>query len=362
MKHKNVLKRAWNLLWSYKALWIFGIILAVTTFSFSPQSSYRLSSRDDSIKIERHTFPSDDEFGEWFEERVDNVDQEFQRFWRGENLNQREQSILNMVILMLCVFLALIPIVRALYYIGETALIKMVDEVEESGKRYRIKEGFALGWSKEAWKLFLVDIAIFLPMFVLTIAALALSAWPLLAGFVGTEVRNMIALVSSIGLFFLVILIGVILGTLIRLMKHFMRRKVVLEQTGVFDAIRQGSSFVFQHIKDVGLMWLINVGINIAWPILLIPIVVLVFGFGAVGGGLTALLTYVVSSGSITAVSIFGGTIFFLIMLIPLFFVGGLKATYLSTVWTLTYRELTAIDTLEGKLLENGEPEDIGEN
>ena len=35
MDHMKVLKRAWQILWSYKALWIFGIILALTTSSGS---------------------------------------------------------------------------------------------------------------------------------------------------------------------------------------------------------------------------------------------------------------------------------------------------------------------------------------
>ena len=163
MKHKNVLKRAWTLLWEYKALWIFGIILAMTSASYSAQSSYRLNGRDDRNDRQTYTFNSEDDFGEWFEGRFDNVEQDFQRFWRGEGLSENEQTILNVVIVALCVIVALIPIAKALYYISETALIKMVDEVEESDKKYRVKEGFALGWSKEAWKLFLVDLVIFVP-------------------------------------------------------------------------------------------------------------------------------------------------------------------------------------------------------
>ena len=31
MDHIKVLKRAWEIIWRYRALWIFGIILALTT-------------------------------------------------------------------------------------------------------------------------------------------------------------------------------------------------------------------------------------------------------------------------------------------------------------------------------------------
>ena len=40
MDHMQTLKRAWNILWSYRALWVIGIILALTSPSgFSPGSS-----------------------------------------------------------------------------------------------------------------------------------------------------------------------------------------------------------------------------------------------------------------------------------------------------------------------------------
>ena len=33
MNHKNVLTRAWHVLWRYKALWLFGVLLALTSVS-----------------------------------------------------------------------------------------------------------------------------------------------------------------------------------------------------------------------------------------------------------------------------------------------------------------------------------------
>ena len=360
MKHKNVLKRAWALLWGYKALWIFGIILAITSASYSSQSNFRFGGTDRNSERETFDFNSGDDFGAWIEGQMEDAGDEFQRLRAGENLTDQERTIFNVVLAVFCVIIILIPFAKAFYYISETALIKMVDEVEESDKKYRIREGFSLGWSKEAWRLFLVDLVIFLPLFVVTLASLALAAWPLVVGFFGNDPGSprVIGLITAIGLFFVFVLLAVIVGTVLGLLKHFIRRKVVLEKMGVFESIRQGARFVWENIKDVGLMWLINVGINIAWPIVLIPLVALLFGLGAVGGGLTALLTSLVSSGSIPAISIFGGVVFLVIMSIPLFFVGGLKATYLSTAWTLTYRELATLETLEAPQIAEEASED----
>ena len=33
MNHKNVLTKAWQVLWRYKALWLFGVLLAMTSVS-----------------------------------------------------------------------------------------------------------------------------------------------------------------------------------------------------------------------------------------------------------------------------------------------------------------------------------------
>ena len=54
MKHSQVLKRAWKILWSYRALWIFGAILAVTAGTISGQTMFS-GSRDDYENHSRST-------------------------------------------------------------------------------------------------------------------------------------------------------------------------------------------------------------------------------------------------------------------------------------------------------------------
>jgi hypothetical protein len=45
MDHMEVLKEAWHMVWRHRALWIFGIILALTTFSWETAVLY--SRHDD---------------------------------------------------------------------------------------------------------------------------------------------------------------------------------------------------------------------------------------------------------------------------------------------------------------------------
>ena len=47
MSHVEVLKRAWKMLWSYRAVWVFGIILALTTVSWETVVFYGGGNGDD---------------------------------------------------------------------------------------------------------------------------------------------------------------------------------------------------------------------------------------------------------------------------------------------------------------------------
>ena len=103
-----------------------------------------------------------------------------------------------------------------------------------------------------------------------------------------------------------------------------------------------------QNLKDVGLMWLITVGLRIGWAILMIPVVLLLLVVSGVLGGILGLL-----AGGLTGLA-FGGAapwivggligvpIFILVMAVPLSLLGALFEVFMSSTWTLTYRELCA--------------------
>ena len=40
MRYDYVLKQAWRMVWRYRALWVFGVILALTTSSWSSATLY----------------------------------------------------------------------------------------------------------------------------------------------------------------------------------------------------------------------------------------------------------------------------------------------------------------------------------
>ncbi|NIO72083.1 MAG: hypothetical protein GTN71_24425, partial [Anaerolineae bacterium] len=55
-----------------------------------------------------------------------------------------------------CVIVILIIAATIARYVAETALIRMVDDNEETGQQHSVRQGFRLGWSRTAWRLFLI--------------------------------------------------------------------------------------------------------------------------------------------------------------------------------------------------------------
>ena len=142
------------------------------------------------------------------------------------------------------------------------------------------------------------------------------------------------------------------------LLKHFFRRACALEEAGVIEAIHRGYDIVRRHQKDLLIMWLLMAGLGLGWIIVMIPVTILLLIVGAVLGGLPALLigglVSLVFEGAVPWIlaGAAGIPIFILVVAVPLLFLGGLVEVFKSSVWTLTYRELCA---LEGLAAEPGE-------
>ena len=205
-----------------------------------------------------------------------------------------------------------------------------------------------MGWSRSAFRLFLIDLLIGLPTAAAFILLFALALAPLLLWATEVEAVGVIGTVLTVGLFIFVILLAIVVAVVLSALKPFFQRVCVLEGLGVTESIRQGYAVVWHNLKDVGLMWLITVGLRIGWVILMIPVgLLLVVVSGAMGGllallagGLTGLAFESATSWIVAA--LVGIPVFLLVLVAPLSFLGGLFEVFLSSTWTLTYRELCA--------------------
>jgi len=347
MDHTKVLKRAWEILKQYRVLWIFGLILALTTASSGSQATLRFSG-DDIPSEYQYQLPENGDARELRELFALLV-----RWLSGGSWQPRLVPVVLFFAVLILVMFALIIIATIARYVSETSLIRMVDHYEETGEKLRFRQGWKLGWSRAAWRLFLIDLALFFPVFFGVIIGLGLAALPLLMWTSGSDVMGAVGTVASIGLFFLAIFVIIVAIALLTLLVRFFRRVCVLEKARVGDAFRQGYAMIRQNWKDVGIMWLITIGISFAWGLLMIPVVFLLLAAGALLGGIVALLVHGLAGlvmGNLVAwiVAAFVGIpVFFLVIAIPASFLSGLKEVYMSSTWTLTYRELHALGRLE---------------
>lgn len=321
MDHVQVLKRAWHMVWRYRALWAFGFILALT------------AGRSSNNWVQ-YTFGNEDFSGRGL--RLDRISPEVGR------------TLLAIGIGLACLVVLLIIVGAIARYVAETALIRMVDDHEETGQKRSVRQGFRLGWSRSAFRLFLIDLLIGLPVAVAFILLSLLASAPLLLWATKSTAAGALGTATTIGLGLLVVLLAIVVAVILAVLKPFLRRVCVLEGLGVTESIRQGYAVVRHNLRDVGLMWLITFGLRIGWVIAMIPVVLLLLVVSGALGGLLALL-----AGGLTGLALEGAApwvvaavvgipVFILMMAVPLALLGGLFETYLSSTWTLTYRELRA--------------------
>jgi hypothetical protein len=258
-------------------------------------------------------------------------------------------------ILILVVLISLITTVAR--YVTETAVIRMVNDTETTGTPLTLRQGVRLGWSVRAARLFLIDLLVGLVFAAILTLVLAMSigsimlAGPLGVGAILLTVFGVLGLLSTTG----ILLVGIC--AVVSLIMQPVRRACVIDGMGVFASIGTGITMLRRHLKDVGITWLIWIGIRILWApaslmviIILSPVLLVFLLAGVVAGVVPAALAAGIASPFVNGVTpwIIGGIaglpIFILVTILPLLFVGGWVEIYKSNLWTLAYRELSAME------------------
>jgi len=265
-------------------------------------------------------------------------------------------TILGVIAIIAIIFVLWIVLAAVLRYVSETALISMVNEYEKTGVKRGIREGLRMGWSRKAWRLFLIDLVVHLPVTLVLIALLILSLLPLLLWFSGSVEVGIAATLISMGLMLPLIFLFIFVGALLTLLTQFFRRVCVIQDEGVLASIGQGFNMVRWNLKEVILMALIVLGITIAFifamipiSIMLIPVLLLLLVPGLALGGAAALFTggifALLFDGLLpfVAAGVVGIPILVIVLTLPWVFIGGLYEVYISSTWTLTYRQLRAL-------------------
>jgi hypothetical protein len=372
MDYGKVLKRVWKIVWSYRVLWILGAILALTTvngfyfgYGWNRDEANRgvvIQVTDDSrLYLPGQGLTIDLTAPDGISVKVD--DGNLQRDLReietlfADVIPGGVRAVLITFVLVLASMILIGIVAR---YVAEAAMIRMVDETETMGEKLRLGQGLRLGFSRCAWRLFLIDLVIKLPVTCAFLMLFILALMPLWLWTSGSTAAGVIGTVLTTGLLFLGISLLVVVNTALSLLVQVIRRASSMDDLGVVASIRHGCSMVKGHLKEVGIVWFIWLGIRLGWmvasvPVLIVmlPIILLFIVAGAVLGGLPALVVGSVLQLFLTGPfpwivgAVVGLPIFILVMVAPMLFLGGLVEVAKSSLWTLTYRELCALESVE---------------
>jgi hypothetical protein len=355
----RILKRSWQILWDYKVLWIFGFLLAITAGrggggGGNNPSQYRFEQPNGRSNFDfSRGGPVMEGLGRWFEQNVLPIlihpEQHISTFiWLG--------IVLFLLILVVSVIAALIR------YPSEVSVIRMVDEYEQTGTKVNFRAGWRLGWSRRAFRLWLTDLILSLP--VILFVFIMFGAGLFIFAFTGRDLNSsLVGFVTSLicAIPFILILIGVVI--FLGLLRNLFARIIALDDLGVGDTFRHGWVLFKQNWKSVGLIWLIMLGIGILYGLvsiiaffILIPAYIVLAIPAALVAAIPGLLVFAIASLFTTPpltwiiAVLLALPFFFVVAFAPLTFLQGWYLLYESNVWTLTYRELISDKTTQNLL------------
>ncbi len=240
MNYTRILKRAWEILWSYRTLWVFGVLLALTAGGGGNGSGFNYSGRGSGPTF---NLPPD-------------VMRDLRALGRGmQDWFSRADvgAFIGLGAALLCLILLLTILGKVVNYVSQAALMRMVDGLEARGEKVSWREGFRLGWSRAAWRLFLLDLLVYLPLGIVFIGLFGCALLPVIISAAARGEPSGAAIFGTVILILPLILLVVIIGAAVSLVMNLARRQCVLGDKGVVESLRLGVALLRRpgrHLVD----------------------------------------------------------------------------------------------------------------
>ena len=296
----GVLSRAWQIIWKFKVLWIFGILASCSGGGSNPgSSSYQFSGNELSPRTQAF-------------------------FNQLPHLSSAQMA--GLVGLFILGILILIAVLVFLGTMGRIGLIRGTQQAEGGTARLSFGELFR-GGLPYFWRVFLLDLLVGILVAVVIAAIIAFFV-------IGSIVTLGILLLCLFPFICVLAIALVILVWLIYVIIEQSNNAIVLENLGIIAGLKRGWEVVranFGMMVVMGLILIIGVqgviGFILGLPVFLIAIPAFL---GAVSR----------SSQGLWAGLLVAGLCF--IAYLPFFIVlNGILRAYIGTAWTLTYMRLT---------------------
>jgi hypothetical protein len=306
-----VLKRAWEIIWKFKVLWIFGILASCGQAGSSggSNSGYRFSGQEI------------------------NLPPQIERFFAQPN-----PAIIALLIAAgFFIVLVLVVLAILLGTIGRVGLIRGTVKAEQGAVRLTFGELWRDGLTY-FWRVFGLNLLVGVTIFIAIMAIVILMIIPTVFTLGFCLIPLMCLFVPVMWAVYVVI--------------EQANIALVVENLGIFEAINRGWRVVRDNIGSMIVMSLILIlgvsligGLVIGLPLLIVGIPAFV---GVAAGTTEALRNGLLVSG-----------LLFLVYLPVLLLLSGILRSYTSSSWTLTYLRLTTKPSLS--LIDaSGVPEDMG--
>jgi hypothetical protein len=291
-----VLKRAWEIIWKFKVLWIFGILASCGQASGSggSNSGYQFSSQNSTLGHQTEL---------WF--------------------NQLNPGIITLLIVVgIIVAIALVVLVVLLGTVGRIGLIRGTLKAEQGAGKLTFSELWREGLTY-FWRVFFLN---------LLIAVL------ILLGVVAVVILSTILAIGTLGIF-LICLIPLLcliipIAWLVSIFIEQANVALVVENLDIADAIKRGWQVFIDNIGSMIVMGLILViGISVIGGLIIgLPLL----GVAAPAAlGIATGVTDNIRNGVILSV------VLFVIYLPFLLVFSGVLRAYTQSAWTLTFMRLT---------------------
>ncbi|MDY0088254.1 MAG: hypothetical protein RBS78_06905 [Coriobacteriia bacterium] len=301
MDHIGIIKQAWRVTWRYKILWLFGL------FAGGASGGGGSAGGNENLPWSGGTTTG--------------------RGMPGEELRHVTSWLQHNFATVLAVFFFLMAVGVVFFVLSIAAkggLIHLVNEAEE-GRPVRGLDGWTAGL--RAWfRVFGIGFVLYVPYVILVVLILVAALAPVLRAVITGSEPGAEAFVGLCGGLAFGGMLLIVLGVLVGLLEALAVRHGVLDGSGVFASIGAAWSDVRVQFKDVIVVWLLLIGITMAFGIG----VVLIAAMFALGIGAAVLAQSFVAAGLI-------GVVLVLVLLLP----SAIFNTFTSAIWTVFFRRVT---------------------
>lgn len=327
MEYGQILRRAWQITWKYKFLWVFGIAIALCRGQGGGGGNFNFGNSFTQGGDGNGDVPVSPEFLRQVEQFVNSP-----AFWG---------LIIGLILLIL--LFTVIAIAVGAYARG--ALIRSVNRIE-NGEELNFRQAWEEG--KPSFRpLFGLEFLLNLPLLLIGLGVLGAilvifyNLWQsgILRGIEPPSeiVQQLLAIVPAAVVGFCVLVcLSLILQLFVAIFTVFGSRAIALEGYGVVASLGRGWRVFTQNLAPTILFALILFGISLVVGIVVaIPVALLV-------GVLIVMLVGAGMSNLWPLFILIGVGLILLIALVSAF-VGGVFLVFSETVWTLAYRQMIGL-------------------